>query len=678
MKKLFYCCLCAVLILALLCPAGALAAGSAAEPEQEAPAQEAPAEDAAEVPDRPAESPIEGVYGLFGLPTFEEWAEEGVENIEYYVEWLVEACYVYYFYYLDDEEFPEEPLWVLLDYTVDSLDEFLEKYEIEMDVYIELEQHWEDMIETFRKEREWQQEYYERRKAEMLERLGGIPGIVNVMVNGEFVKFAETAVPERKDGHTYTPAKLFFEALGAEVKFDNRARVITAEFEDYSAVIAIGSDRMFISGDGDRREVDLGAESYISPGGSSYVPVRAVAEAFGLDVYWDSFYETVVIIDTAGLMADIDKDFTKLNKLLKMSLNTAADPVGILKSVLSVIVSVKLFDSLDGDTDAKLGADLTMVSDGQNFNMTVNIKLDGLVGLILAEYPYSQAEIDEIMESEEMKTLELFFDTKAEIIYNYDEDTLYIKAPFLTPLIPELPAGAWISVGDASRELALLFYPPDLYYIMGEPEADDPDDPEADDEFVSDPSVGALIVSDNSYYQTRNQIFLYSYIKGDADDLRSLLGDDKIKVNGNDYSLKLTLDDILGEEDEDDDLYYYYYYRYVQSAFDLEVDIKTDGEAITRVSGKYFMRESYYYYSGVTQTKCEFDISAEHISISYEVHEKNSYVVGVDADLKTAETTGPVLTAPPAGEKVVPIEELFPDEFGKFDPGRIEQVFYTP
>ena len=666
-KKTLFCCVALLLIFALVFPVGVFAAAEPDVPEPADMEEEYPAESSGGSSCGQAGRSSYGPAEYFGMPSLEDWGVDGIDDIIWYMEFMAEM----YSYYYESQDLPEDPLWEVLDHSVGSPEEFVEKYDIAMEEYLELEQLWVEMLEEARLIKARNDEWYERYRMEQLESLGGTPGIVNVMVNGDFIKFAEAAVPERKEGHTFVPAKLFFEVLGAEVAFDNETRMVKADFGDYFAVVAIGSNAMIIMKDDEVQGVDIGAAPYISSSGSSYIPVRAVAEALGLNVFWDSGYETVVVIDKAGIIAEIDKDFTVANKLLNMALNSdsadSADSAGLMKTVLSVLATVKLFDSLDGDTDAALGADMTVVTDGQNVNMTIGFKLGGLIDLILASDPYYTGDIDEVLEPEEIELLESLTDAEAELIFNYDKDILYIKAPFLTPLIPELPAGAWISVDHVSRLMRQLFYPSDIYYLLEGTEED-----EAEDVFSGGGlSVGELIYSSNSFYEEYSQIRLYDYITSEADDLRPYLGDSKIKVNGNDYTLKLTTEDILGPQEEDDPYYYYYYYRYGRTDLDLEVNIKTDGEAITGISGKYFMRESYYYSSGVTQIKCEFDISPEKVSISFEAHEKNQYVVSVDVDLNTAETTGPVKTAPPEGDKVVPIEELFPDEFEEYGPGTI-------
>ena len=406
---------------------------------------------------------------------------------------------------------------------------------------------------------------------------------------------------------------------------------------------------------------------FISAGGSSYIPARVVAESFGYDVYWDSYYETVVVIDTVGLIADIDKDFTVLNKLLGMLSNTATDEAGVLKSILSILAPITVFNSLDGDTVANLGADMSILTDGRNFNITIDVDLEGLVDLILATDPYGAADISEVvMNPDDIEMLELLVGAKAELILNYDEDMLYVKAPFLNSLIPELPAGAWIAVSEATDVLAYALFGTDYYYLMEELEPDE--QAGADGGGLS---VGMVLLLNNLGF---SPIHLCEYIKSDAQDLKAILGDGKIKINGDDYTIKLTIDDIMGAARSDpyygyDDYGYEYgYYSYSQTAFELEVTVKTDGEAVTGISGRFFMREDYY--SSATQMKCEFDISAQGASISFELHEKNTYVISVVLDMSTEELvdgTETILGAPPVGEKVIPIEELMPDEFGAYE-----------
>ena len=672
MKKFLSCCLCVALIFTLLCPLAAAAAGPQEEPEpaEEVTEEGAPGEQGEDEQDVPALYYPAELYEIFDLPPLEEW---GVDDIEWYMWMLSEAVYGYYLYYVLTP-LPEVPLWAALDPSAESLEEFLEKFGIDMAEYIEYEQLWDDILNDYQLLWGYMHEDYTQRRDRQLEELGGTPGIVNVMYNGSFFEFAD-AVPEIKDGHTFVPARLFFETLGAEVSYDPQENSITAAFEDYSARLVIGYDKMDLTGAFDEPDLILGAAPYISGGGVSYIPARAVAEALGLDVYWDSYYETVVIIDTAGLIADIDKDFIILNNLLAMSIAAAGEREGVSKTDLSLSASVKMFDSLDGDKEAAMGADITVISDGKSFSVTAGLDLSALVDLIVSEYlndPYYYYYYG--LGQEDIQAMEALSESKAELIFNYDDDVLYISLPFLSSQIPELPEGAWIAIGGFSE----IMSDPYMYYYFGiDRQTVDLLDSAGDGGL----SVGALLYSSNSFYSSYNQIYLYGRLTSAVDDFRAIFGDDRIAVQEDGYALSVTSDDLIDQEededeDEEDTYWGYSYYSYITTTFELDVAVKTDGEKIAAASGRYRIRESYYYGS-TTQTTLEFDITSDSVSFSFELHEKNVSVIRIQVNLTTAEADAPIVSGPPAGATVVPIEDLIEDGYDYWYES-VEPLSYSP
>ncbi len=56
----------------------------------------------------------------------------------------------------------------------------------------------------------------------------------------------------------------------------------------------------------------MGAAPFVRDG-HTYIPVRAAAEALGLDVYWDDTYEAAHLTDYAALTAELDSRFTAAN-----------------------------------------------------------------------------------------------------------------------------------------------------------------------------------------------------------------------------------------------------------------------------------------------------------------------------------------------------------------------------
>ncbi len=109
---------------------------------------------------------------------------------------------------------------------------------------------------------------------------------VSVYLNNEQVEF-ETE-PVFVNGRTMVPMRELFEKLGAEVYWNNDTKTATA-FKDTTYVsVTIGSKFM----DTFSKSIELDSPAIIIDG-KTFVPLRAVSEAFSCDVLWDGNTNTV-------------------------------------------------------------------------------------------------------------------------------------------------------------------------------------------------------------------------------------------------------------------------------------------------------------------------------------------------------------------------------------------------
>ena len=524
------------------------------------------------------------------------------------------------------------PLWE--EWGFESLEELLETIGMTEEEYYkfvaEQRQYQEDQI---RREEEYVQEYRQRRIKEF-EELGGTYGTINVMFNGEFIRFSE-AIPEIAGDSLFVPAVPFFEAMGAAASFDHETLEITAEFPDRAIYLVLGQDKMTIAENGEESEIPIDAPAYAG-NGDSYISARAVSEALGYDVYWDSEFKTAVILDSEGIIAEIDKDFTILNKLFQTPIEMIPNDGSVYRMIIDILASVTLFDSLDGDSSVDVGANISIHSDGSSFYFKGVVDLSGLLGFLQGDYDYN------VFSAEDIKEITDIFNAisaaEIELIYNYDKDILYVKIPFLHMAFPEIPENSWISLNKAFEQL----FGTEMSSIFEELGSD------SLDALASGMSVGRLVYLESQSYSYYNQVYLFKNIMANAEELKALVGDGKFERNGTDYTLTMTQDDM-------DDIYYYY------SRFYFTLTIKTQDDAVSGIAGSVIYRMGYY--NTVTQISADFDISAGSLVFSCEVHEKNTMVVRLDVGAEAEATGEPVPKAPPDGANIIPIEELFPNEF---------------
>jgi hypothetical protein len=115
---------------------------------------------------------------------------------------------------------------------------------------------------------------------------------VNISIKEELVEFnKEYGIPFiDKNNRTQVPFRATMETYGAEVDWNNDTRTAVAEKDGIVVEVPIGED--YIIKDGNMIKNDTSA---LIKDGRTYLPIRAVLEAFGAVVGWDNETRTVVV-----------------------------------------------------------------------------------------------------------------------------------------------------------------------------------------------------------------------------------------------------------------------------------------------------------------------------------------------------------------------------------------------
>lgn len=141
----------------------------------------------------------------------------------------------------------------------------------------------------------------------------------SLQVNGENVALTDAA-PEAKNGRTFIPVRAAFEALGAQVDWDQAAKSVTAVKGDTTVVMTMNSTVAKVTENGETKELTMDVVPY-AKNGRVYVPVRFAAEALHCAVGWDGDARTVIIVDVPALLEGAT--FENLNGWMKAEAETA-------------------------------------------------------------------------------------------------------------------------------------------------------------------------------------------------------------------------------------------------------------------------------------------------------------------------------------------------------------------
>jgi len=269
------------------------------------------------------------------------------------------------------------------------------------------------------------------------------PDGVNVWLNGAYMTFPD-AVPVVKDGRTQVPFRAILEALGATVSYDNGK--IDAVFADGSVMkLAIGSNVMTYTYDnGDKfTSTHMDVAPYIDHEvDRTYVPVRFIGEALGLTVTWDPELWVAYIVDWDALEAEINGQFTKINEMLALSMQTQ-DPTKTYRTEESIVLSGVLDgQSKDPFALSLQGGGLTRGQD-MSGSYTIGIDMGGYASLLDAQ------------EGELEAMLQAINGQKIDLVVNAEQGILMRSALLNMVLGDALPANAWLKLIDMEQVFAL-------------------------------------------------------------------------------------------------------------------------------------------------------------------------------------------------------------------------------
>lgn len=221
--------------------------------------------------------------------------------------------------------------------------------------------------------------------------LGGVPGQIGVLVNGAYVKFPD-AVPEISSSRTMIPVRALVETLGGEIGYQDG--VVTFTLDGYAYEFTIGSTTVTVTptagNDKDTPKPDdiiMDCAPYIK-GGRTYVPIRFISEALGYEVGWDGDFQTAVLLDRDALAAEIDKDFTILNKV-QANQGVAMEEGKNYKADVKGNLSVTAFDTINGNKTYTADLTAKQIFNTEAANAQVSLKLsdnvkDELVKLLIS------------------------------------------------------------------------------------------------------------------------------------------------------------------------------------------------------------------------------------------------------------------------------------------------------
>lgn len=516
-------------------------------------------------------------------------------------------------------------------YDYDSFEEYCEYWEESTEeAYLGLFAEWT-----------WQKEWAQKMQAERDEFLtahGGTPGQINVMVNGQCVKFTDAA-PEITGGRTMVPVRALVEALGGEADYQDGTILFTLDGYQYS--FTVGSTTVTVAPTADNTadvpkpdDIVMDCAPYVTAGGRAYVPIRFISEALGYEVGWDDEFRTAIMIDKDALAAQIDRDFTIYNKLLaKNALTEQAQ-----QSTGSAQADVTLFDTLNGDKtgSATYSYDLIASKAGASGKMEYDFStlwqiIKGYIPMPLDEAGAGEfAETMALMDSLMQGSLDIRMDLGKGKIYFSMPELFKAMGSYLEESGVQIPEGAWLSMSLDGLGLE------ELTAQLGQA-----------------PTVGSMLCTGVYTSDVRS----YDRLLEAAAQMAKLFGDGKFTRSGETNVLKLTRDDLaelMGLDSTDEALESISKFEYALTVYD-------NGDMDAEVTCTMALNSSGINLGDMVQLTEKSTTRDGKTESSMEMHIKNVLKMTITLEGTLTETDKSPDLTPPEDALVLPIDGTLPD-----------------
>ena len=112
---------------------------------------------------------------------------------------------------------------------------------------------------------------------------------IQVKLDGKTLSF--DVPPQIINDRTMVPLRAIFEALGAEVEWENETQTATATKDGITVSVTIDSNKMQKNAE----EIELDVPARLVEDSRTLVPLRAISEAFGCQVEWNEELQRVDI-----------------------------------------------------------------------------------------------------------------------------------------------------------------------------------------------------------------------------------------------------------------------------------------------------------------------------------------------------------------------------------------------
>lgn len=193
-----------------------------------------------------------------------------------------------------------------------------------------------------------------------------------VMFNGEYIDFSES-FPINDNGRIKLPFRELLENIGAVVDYDEGQNKVSAVRNNIKIEFSLGSDVISVNDGGNISEFKMDTSIDVI-NGRTFVPVRFIAEAFGLSVGWDDYFDTVVITDIDSYVNTLMTSCSNYMKLgdLSYGINnyTSNQKLNVSLDITNAFSETPSVSNIKFDLESKTDSDKNIISSYNVLNMS--------------------------------------------------------------------------------------------------------------------------------------------------------------------------------------------------------------------------------------------------------------------------------------------------------------------
>lgn len=255
-----------------------------------------------------------------------------------------------------------------------------------------------------------------------------VPTEISVIIGDNHVNFFG-AKPVWVNDSVFVPLRTLCEKLGVQVSYDDASQTVTCSRYDTSVKLTVGSDIMTKTDKSGSESIKMAAPFYMQ-GDYAMAPVRDTAAAFGCNVGWDRWTQTVLILDVQGMLKS-GPTYSAMNKLMEIG---KADKKSYAISG-TCLITVK--DATSGAAPYKISAEFTGLSNEKIANLDIKYDFSDFIKAFTISN--SKADPAQALLLDQLKSLEASF------IVDMSSGKIYIRCSMLN-LYLNVSSDSWLSL----------------------------------------------------------------------------------------------------------------------------------------------------------------------------------------------------------------------------------------